>query len=130
MRVHLCILTYVWIRAFVMCMCICLCIYVNVCMYVCIYVCMYMYIYVYMYMYIYVCVCMYRYIYTQNFLLDLLYSISRLFILLCLTTIQFVHAEQQVEMFILNWHKRTFCPSVRTHLYICILLTLRSGGKV
>ena len=58
---HLCILTYVWMRAFVMCICISLCIYVNVCMYLCIYVCvcMYMYMYVYMYIYIYICVCMY-----------------------------------------------------------------------
>ena len=116
---HLCILTYVWMHAFVMCICISLCIYVNVCMYLCIYVCvcMYMYMYVYMYIYIYMCVyvCMYRYI-------DLLYSISWLFILLCLTIIQFVDAEQQVEMFTLNWRKRTFCPSVRTHSYICIFL--------
>ena len=58
---HLCILTYVWMHAFVMCICISLCIYVNVCMYLCIYVCvcMYMYMYVYMYIYIYICVCMY-----------------------------------------------------------------------
>ena len=89
-------------------MCICLCIYVNVCMYICIYVCIY--------------VCVYIDIYTDIiFIRFAVQSISWLFILLCLTVIQFVDAEQQVEMFILNWHKRTFCPSVRTHSYICIL---------
>ena len=81
--VHLwCLCVYVYIY-----------IYVNVCMCVCIYMCMYMYVYVYMY--IYVCVCMYIYIYThtKNFLLNLLYSISWLFTLLCLTIIQFVDAD-------------------------------------
>ena len=94
------------------------CIYMCVlCIYICMYICICIYIYICVC--VYVCVCMYRYIYTQFFLLDLLYSHSWLFILLCLTIIQFVDAEQQVEMFILNWH-RTFWPSVRTHLYICI----------
>ena len=57
---HLCILTYVWMHAFVMCMCICLCIYVNVCMYVCVCMCMCVYMYVYVYM------CVYVYIYTHT----------------------------------------------------------------
>ena len=49
------------------------------------------------------------------------------FILLCLTIIQFVDAEQQEDMFILNWHKRNFCPSVRTHLYIYLYILFELG---
>ena len=41
---HLCILIYVWMHAFVMFICICLCIFVNVCMFV--YMCVYVYVYV------------------------------------------------------------------------------------
>ena len=93
MSVYRCECMYVCLY---ICVCICICMY-NICICIC------------------VCVCMYRYIYTQIFLLDLLYSICWLFVLLCLTIIQFVDAEQQVEMFISNWHKRTFCHSVRTH---------------
>ena len=52
---------------------------VHICMYVC--VCLHIYMYVYICVYI-VCICIYMYmyididIYTQNVLLDLLYSIS------------------------------------------------------
>ena len=98
MSVYTCECMYVCIYV---CICICICMYICICIYMCVYVCI-------------------DISYTQNFLLDLLYSISWLFILLCFTIIQFVGAEQQVEMFILNWHKRTFCPSVRTNLHICI----------
>ena len=90
-----------------------------------------MYVYAYVYMYIYVCV-MYVsiYIYIQKFLLDLLYSTYlslAFFILLCLTIIQFDDAEYQEEMFILNWHKMNFCPSVGTHLYICLYILFELG---
>ena len=110
---YVCVCMSICIYVWTVCVCVYVC--MNMYIWVCICVYMYMYIYVYMYICVYVCVCMYRYIYTHKiFLLDLLYSISWHFILLCLTIIQFV----------LNWHKRTFCPSVRTHLYICIFVYL------
>ena len=89
----------------------------------CVYVCVYMWMYVCIFVYMCVFMCVYIDIYTDIiFIRFAVQSISWLFILLCLTVIQFVDAEQQVEMFILNWHKRTFCPSVRTHSYICIFV--------
>ena len=90
-----------------MCIYICVYIYIRVC--VCIYVC------------VYVCIDIYPH---TEFFLDLLYSISWLFILLCVTIFQFVDAKQ---IFILNWHKRNFSPSVRTHLYICIFVYVIGG---
>ena len=99
---HVCVCAYVCLY---MCECVhlwCLCVYVSYiceCTYVS-YECIYVYVYMYMYVY-------------------LLYSISWLFILLCLTIIQFVDAEQQVEMFILNWQKRTF---VLQSEHICIVV--------
>ena len=135
---YICILMYTYI-----CVNACICHLWCVCVYVCvymwmyvfmfgIYMCMYIYVYAYTYMYIYLCVRMYVsiYIHTKNFLLDLLLCtvpISWLFILLCLTIIQSVDAEQQEDMFILNWHKRNFCPSVRTHLYICLYILFELG---
>ena len=130
MCIIMCVCTYVYLY---MCECMhlwCVCVYVcvymwmYVCLYICVYICMhiciwmglvYVYIYIYIYIYMCVCVCLYvhiaRYIYTQNFLLDLLYSISWLFILLCLIIIQFVDAEKQVEMFkedFLSFSQNTF----------------------
>ena len=141
---HVCTYVYLYICECVhlWCVCVYVCVYtwMYVCIYVCIYInkwffiislvtCMYMYMYMYVYMYMYMCVylclCMYRYMYTQFFFIRFTVQISWLFILLCFTIIQFVDAEQQVKMFILNWHKRTFCPSVRTRLYICILKPFR-----
>ena len=139
MCVHLCILIYVWIRAFVMCMYICLYIYVNVCMCVYIYVCMYMDMYVYMYIciyvciyvciYIYVCVCIYVFIdiYThKKVLLNLPYSISWLFIPLCLTIIQFVDAERtasrNVYFELTQEDFLSFSQNTFVHLYIFILI--------
>ena len=87
--VYVCIYIYMWMYVCVfvyMCVCICICMYICIC--ICLYMCIYIYVCVC------VCVCMYRYIYTQNFLLNLRYSISWLFILLCLTIIQFVDAER------------------------------------
>ena len=86
-----------------------------------IYVCIYIYGYVCVYMCVYVCIDIYPH---TEFFLDLLYSISWLFILLCFTIFQFVDAKQ---IFILNWHKRNFSPSVRTHLYICIFVYVIGG---
>ena len=54
---------------------------------------------VYMCMGVYVCIDIYPH---TELLLDLLYRMSSLFILLCFTIIQFVDAEQQIEIFILN----------------------------
>ena len=96
--------TYVYLHMtecmHVWCVCVYVCVYVwmyvcmfafmragvHICMYVC--VCLHIYMCVYICAYI-VCICIYMYmyididIYTQNVLLDLLYSISWLFILLC-----------------------------------------------
>ena len=130
-HVDVCAPSYVY---FYMCECMhvwCVCVY-YVCVYVWMYVHMFLYyvcvcIYVYIYeLYVCVCMCVYMcmwvwiYRYTQNFLLDLMYSIFWLFILLCFTIILFIDAEQQLEISIYNWHKKTFCPSVRTHLFLCI----------
>ena len=121
--VYMCVCLYVYMYELYMCVCVYIYVCAGMCVYacVCIYMCVCIYIYigmcVYMCMCVYVCIDIYPH---TEFLLDLLYSISWLFILLCFTIIQFVDAKQQVEIFILNWHKRSFCPSVRTHLHICI----------
>ena len=123
MHNHVCVhlmYTYICVNACIchlwcVLMCICLCIYVNVCIYVW-YMCVYMYVYAYMYMYI--CVCMYVsiYIHTQNFLLDLLYSISWLFhsslsnynsICWCWTARRYVYFELTQEEF-LSFSQNTF----------------------
>ena len=126
--VYVCICVYVYMYICMNCMCVYMCVYVcaGMCacvyIYMCVCVCVYIYIY-YIYIwvcvciYVYVCGCVYRYISTHRTLISL--DLSFFFALH--TIIQFVDAKQQVEIFILNWHKRTFCPSVRSHLYICIL---------
>ena len=120
--VYVCICVYVYMYELYVCVyvCICICRYVCMCVYICVYVCIYiyiLYIWVCVCIYVYVCGCVYRYISTHRTLISL--DLSFFFALY--TIIQFVDAKQQVELFILNWHKRTFCPSVRSHLYICIL---------
>ena len=124
--VYVCICVYVYMYELYVCVyvCICICRYVCMCVYICVCMCVCIYIYIYILyiwvcvcIYVYVCGCVYRYISTHRTLISL--DLSLFFALY--TIIQFVDAKQQVELFILNWHKRTFCPSVRSHLYICIL---------
>ena len=116
--VYVCVYVWMYVCMFAfmragvhICMYVCVCLYVYMCVYMCVY-CVYMYLYVYRY----------RYIHTQNFLLDLLYSISWLFILLCYNPICWcwkasrnIYFEQtQEELFF--YIQNTF-----VYLYICIL---------
>ena len=116
----------------------CICdVYVYMSVYICdcTHVCLYIFVYVYVCIYAYVCICVCVYvcvyvcidIYTHTkILLNLLYSISWLFILLCLTIIQFVDAERTASRNIyfevtqedfLSFSQNTFI-----YFYICILI--------
>ena len=133
--VHVCVCapmyTYICVN-----MCIC---DVYVCMYVCIYMWMYVCVFVYMCVCIcicicmYICMCIYMCVYvcidilnTKIFLLNLLYIISWLFILLCLTIVQFVDAEwtasRNVYFELTQEDFLSFSQNTFVYLYINILL--------